>query len=260
MRKATLHICISLALILMAHNVCFGGSITYGNTIDVYGGLKIKDNALCFADGTCQTTALVYDGSAVWGQITGLIANQTDLQNQLNTKEDKTNKGIADGYASLDSSGHVPISQLTTNQLRLNKSTNGVTPEWQLNWPTWSEDESWYIVPPYIQPQYTVYTKQKEISTLDIFWTDNVGTYGASWCNVGIFVDDSNTPVCYGSYIGTAGYMLFNQQSLHCTISLPAGDYAFKVKHRSQHCSYGNYPSTGDSFGTMRQLVIREVQ
>lgn len=260
MRKAAFHICISLSLTLTAHTVCYGGSITYGNTIDVYGGLKLKDNSICFPDNTCMTSALVNDGSAIWGQISGLMSNQTDLQNQLNLKEDKSNKGAANGYASLDSSGRVPSSQTAVvNQLKITKSTQGFSPIWLLNYPSWQEDESWYTVPNIPTPEYIAFQKQSETSTLDIRWTDNVGTYDLSWCNVGIFVDNSTTPVCFASWLGTSGYVNFNQQTINCNISIPAGIYTFKIKHRSQHCAYGNYPDTGDSYGTQRQLLIREI-
>lgn len=73
-----------------------------------------------------------------WGDIAGNIINQTDLQNALNAKydasnpagyingitssnvttalgytpENSSNKGVANGYASLDGSGTVPASQL----------------------------------------------------------------------------------------------------------------------------------------------------
>lgn len=256
MRKAAIHITFAFSMLLMACSLCYGGSITYGNTIDVYGGLKIKDNALCFADGTCQTTALINDGSAIWGQISGLISNQTDLQNQLNLKEDKAKKGAVDGYASLDSSGRLPVNQLPlSGVIGIKHSTAGYTPVWMLEFTSWTEDTSWLI-----DGQPTAFFKSNESSTVDIYWTDNVGTYGAAWCNVGIFVDEETNPACFGSWLGTYGYMNFNQQSLHCNVNLPAGIHSFKVKHRSQHCAYGNYPSTNDAFGTQRQLLIREVQ
>lgn len=51
-------------------------------------------------------------GSATWGDITGTLSSQTDLQTALNAKESTANKGVADGYASLDGSGKVPASQL----------------------------------------------------------------------------------------------------------------------------------------------------
>lgn len=48
----------------------------------------------------------------VWGTITGTLSAQTDLQNALNLKEDKINKGLPNGYASLNGAGLVPSSQL----------------------------------------------------------------------------------------------------------------------------------------------------
>jgi len=51
-------------------------------------------------------------GSAVWGGITGNIGDQTDLATLLSGKEDVSNKGAANGYASLDGSGKVPSAQL----------------------------------------------------------------------------------------------------------------------------------------------------
>ncbi len=50
--------------------------------------------------------------SAEWGNITGSLSAQVDLQNALNAKESIANRGIANGYASLDASGTVPASQL----------------------------------------------------------------------------------------------------------------------------------------------------
>jgi len=50
--------------------------------------------------------------STAWGQITGNIANQKDLQNELDLKEDKANKGVANGYCPLDANELVPIDNL----------------------------------------------------------------------------------------------------------------------------------------------------
>lgn len=41
-----------------------------------------------------------------------LVADITDLQDELDAKEDIANKGIADGYAELDGTGKVPATQL----------------------------------------------------------------------------------------------------------------------------------------------------
>ena len=49
-----------------------------------------------------------YVPSTTWGSITGNITTQTDLLTILNTKEDKNNRGIAGGYAPLDSNAKVP--------------------------------------------------------------------------------------------------------------------------------------------------------
>lgn len=60
------------------------------------------------------------DKTAIWGQITGTLSNQTDLQSALNLKEDLSNKGVANGYASLNVTGKVPVSQMNlppANQL-----------------------------------------------------------------------------------------------------------------------------------------------
>ncbi|MDY6957599.1 MAG: hypothetical protein SVK08_00445 [Halobacteriota archaeon] len=58
-----------------------------------------------------------------WGDISGTLANQTDLQSALNGKEDSlgftpeniANKGVASGYCDLDSSGLVPVSRIPSS-------------------------------------------------------------------------------------------------------------------------------------------------
>lgn len=61
---------------------------------------------------TIGNTQEVSSQSAQWGAISGMLSSQTDLQDALNTKENTSNKGVADGYASLDSSGKIPSAQL----------------------------------------------------------------------------------------------------------------------------------------------------
>ena len=71
------------------------------------------------SDGTstCNTPSA---GSVAWGSITGTLSAQTDLQSALNgkqaslgyTAENVANKGVANGYASLNSSALVPPAQL----------------------------------------------------------------------------------------------------------------------------------------------------
>lgn len=59
-------------------------------------------------------------GGGTWGSITGLLSDQADLQAALDAKqdtlgftpEDAAKKGVANGYAELDSSGKVPAAQL----------------------------------------------------------------------------------------------------------------------------------------------------
>lgn len=48
----------------------------------------------------------------VWGNITGTLADQTDLKNALDGKVDTSSVGVASGVASLDSGGKVPSAQL----------------------------------------------------------------------------------------------------------------------------------------------------
>lgn len=50
--------------------------------------------------------------AAVWGNITGTLADQTDLKNALDAKLNADKKGAANGVAELDSNGRVPSAQL----------------------------------------------------------------------------------------------------------------------------------------------------
>ena len=49
---------------------------------------------------------------AIWGNITGNLSDQTDLQNALNSKLNSTSVGAVNGVASLDSAGKVPSGEL----------------------------------------------------------------------------------------------------------------------------------------------------
>ncbi len=53
-------------------------------------------------------------GATAWGSITGNITYQTDLNTALANKELTVNKGVANGYAPLDSNVKVPIEDLGT--------------------------------------------------------------------------------------------------------------------------------------------------
>lgn len=66
-------------------------------------------------------------GGGTWGSITGLLSDQADLQAALDAKqdtlgftpEDAAKKGVANGYAELDSSGKVPSAQLPAYRVKL---------------------------------------------------------------------------------------------------------------------------------------------
>ncbi|MCS7316953.1 MAG: hypothetical protein NZZ41_01335 [Candidatus Dojkabacteria bacterium] len=62
---------------------------------------------------TGVTTTSVATTTPTWGSITGTITNQTDLISLLNNYQLKSEKGQPNGYASLDGTGRLPISQLT---------------------------------------------------------------------------------------------------------------------------------------------------
>lgn len=78
-----------------------------------------------FSDGTVQDSA-GGGGSSVWGGISGILSDQTDLQDELDDKQDQidalvtevadkqdtSEKGNANGYASLDGSAKIPINQI----------------------------------------------------------------------------------------------------------------------------------------------------
>lgn len=53
-------------------------------------------------------------GAGVWGQITGTLSAQTDLNTALGAKISSTEKGAASGVATLDGSTKIPIAQIPT--------------------------------------------------------------------------------------------------------------------------------------------------
>jgi hypothetical protein len=249
-------IIITVTALICIHNATAANLTLNSTSVDVDGNLKLTTpgSAYCFADLTCMTTALVNDGTAIWGQITGLIANQTDLQTQMNTKEDKSNKGIANGYASLDANTQLPFSQHPHIGVYLRKPNMvGYTPSWQ------SQGDSWVEMTEFL----TMFTKQLPGSRVKLTYQDNIGIAGNLWCVVGIFIDDRQTPVCAGSWSGSPYYTLFGQQSFSCYISpgdgaiASTGTHTVKIKHKSENCVYGNYAF--DSSSTLRQLEIVEV-
>ena len=108
-------------------------------------------------------------------------------------------------------------------------------------------------------PSYQVgFSKVCSSSSLRVHWTDNVGVYGASWCNIGLFLDNSEVPLCAGSWSGSPDTTMFNQQSIDCVVPLVLqGPHVVSVKHRSQYCVYGNYAF--DYSGVSRYISVQEV-
>jgi len=246
--KTSRLIILAFLLSLMTVHVSEAGSIIYGNTIDVSGGLKLVDGQFCFADNTCMTTAVFSDGSAIWGQISGYIDDQLDLSVKFQTKQDLSEKDLPFGYAGLNAQGHLSINALPAlGFVIVNIPVAGTSPVFAVN-------TEWVEIPEYM----VVFTKLNQATKLSLRWTDNIGIYSTSWCNIGIFVDDVPEPVCYGAWSGVEYTTVFGQQHLNCTITGElSGEHVFKVKHRSQFCMYGNYAI--DQYGAMRQFIIQEL-
>ena len=57
-------------------------------------------------------TPTASSGSVAWGDVTGTLANQSDLQTALNARQVSSAKGQINGYAGLDAAGLVPVAQL----------------------------------------------------------------------------------------------------------------------------------------------------
>ena len=94
--------------------------------------LQVKDGGISDAKlGTGINANKIADGSvsnAAFQNIAGLTSN---AQTQLNAKQNLSEKGVANGYASLDSGGKVPVSQLPNSLMEFlgnwNASTNTPT-------------------------------------------------------------------------------------------------------------------------------------
>jgi len=67
------------------------------------------------------------DGSVSSTEFGYLNGVSSAIQTQLGTKENVSNRGIANGYASLDSSGKLPISQLPTSAMEYKGTWNVAT-------------------------------------------------------------------------------------------------------------------------------------
>jgi hypothetical protein len=72
------------------------------------------DEYLVNDDGSGHTVFAIWDGTE-WDLIEinlGDYYNKTQVDGLLDDKEDAANKGVADGYASLDDTGKLPAEQL----------------------------------------------------------------------------------------------------------------------------------------------------
>jgi hypothetical protein len=79
-------------------------------------GLETDTNKLKAGDGVTAWNALSYiagasTASVSWGEITGTLSNQTDLQTVLNNKINTSEKGAVNGIAELDENGVLKSSQ-----------------------------------------------------------------------------------------------------------------------------------------------------
>jgi hypothetical protein len=138
--------------------------------------LKGQANGYAPLDSNGRVPALmlppeVYaDVAAVWGQITGLIQNQTDLQTALDSKQNISEKALASGYASLDQYGKVPMDQLPQSF----NETIYYKHEWAINDETivWhTQGNEWQN---FIEPM-TVNFLSDHPAVLRVRWSDNIG-------------------------------------------------------------------------------------
>jgi len=225
------------------------GSIIYGNTIDISGGVRLVNGAICFSDLSCMSTAYLEMSEVLWGQIQGAIEDQLDLSVKFQSKQDLVEKDLPFGYAGLNAIGKVSLNALPALGIAITKiPVLGTTPAW------FSDPSAWVDIVEYS----TTFNKLHDVTKLSIRFTDNIGVYNNSWCNIGIFIDAVETPICFGAWSGVEFTTVFGQQSLNCTLTGEFnGEHIFTVKHRSQFCMYGNYST--DEYGAMRQLVVQEL-
>lgn len=80
-------------------------------------------------NGTTQLSALPFFGAtSSWGALTGSPTDSTSLVSYLTGNyEQLINKGIANGYASLDATGKLPISQLPISAMEYKGQWNATT-------------------------------------------------------------------------------------------------------------------------------------
>lgn len=211
-------------------------SMTFGESNDIEGGLHLLDGCIKWADNTLTCTN-PSDTSAVWGEITGIIQNQQDLQSALDLKA-----SINPSDRKLKTE-HIPIM---TYDAVWSVPVNATNLAWQ------SQGLTWVEIPEY-GFQFTTFNN---IMTTDIYLSENIGIQGSSWCNLGVFIDDNVNPVCSWSFSGNPYAMVFQSQTLFCSLGrLTSNNHHLHIKHRSQNCVYGNY---WDEQSIQRQILLRE--
>lgn len=192
-------------------------------------GLILDDNvtvrAIVFPDGTAQTTANLTGAQGIQG-----IQGEQGIQ------------GIQG-----EQGAPAPVSPerlLYINRL----SIAAFVPMWFTQGNSWTR----------FNPDFMLtFNKTSDTSILRVSWSDNVGIYNASWCNIGLFVDNVITSGCTGSWSGINGITVFNQQNISCVLSdIPSGLHTLYVQHRSQYCVYGNYAF--DNQGSNRFISVEE--
>jgi hypothetical protein len=245
-----------LFLLLLVPHVALAATVDFGSVATTVDGPFVLTPGSCinFGDGSGLCSGHLPDVGAIWGNITGILSNQQDLWAQLQQKEEKVNKGVPNGYASLDPTGKVPSNQLPA--LAGGATVTGTRQyswqfagEWVYQGAAWAD----------MNPVFTVsFNKLSPSSYLRLSWSDNVGIYHTNWCNVGLFLDDNLTaPVCVGAWSGVPNTTVFNQQFISCiAYNIPVGAHIIRVKHRSQYCTYGNFAF--DDFGLQKILTVEE--
>jgi len=80
--------------------------------IDAIPGLTATDAQAAFTE---HQTEIEQNTTDIATNVTNISNNASDISDLQTDKEDKANKGIANGYASLDSGGKVPVTQLPSS-------------------------------------------------------------------------------------------------------------------------------------------------
>lgn len=117
----------------------------------------------------------------------------------------------------------------------------------------YTDADTWNVL---LEPIYfNVYAVD---SIVKVTLHENIGIYGDSWCNLGLFIDAESVPTCTASFSGTPNNASFNAQQFVCFLpALSTGVHAFKFTHRSQLCHYGN--AAIDAIGISRFVEFQEI-